>query len=76
MGPTKRHGPHQGAHRSATTVTDASASVSKVASVPFTSQGSGSLHLPQVGTPRGLGRIRFFAPQFLQVSTDSVMGES
>ena len=70
MGLTNRHGPHHGAQRSTTTETAAWASTSNVASVASTSQGSRSPHLPQVGTPLGLGRIRFRAPQFLQVSVD------
>ena len=70
IGPTNRHGPHHGAHRSTTTATDDRASMSKVASVALTSHGSGLPHEPQCGAPRSLGLIVLRVPQFAQTRID------
>src|SRR5580700_6138852 len=64
-GLTMRHGPHQGAHRSTTTGTDArSATSAKVSSPASTIQGSGLWQLPQRGTPEAAAGTRFLRPQF------------
>ena len=64
-GLTMRHGPHQGAHRSTTTGTDArSATSAKVSSPASTIQGSGLWQWPQCGTPEAVAGTRFLRPQF------------
>src|SRR5687767_2931781 len=63
MGETKRHGPHQGAQRSITTVGWAFASTSNVDSSASTTHASGLPHLAQNGEPRSLAPIRFGVPQ-------------
>src|SRR5271170_6255985 len=64
-GLTIRHGPHQGAHRSTTTGTDArSATSAKVFSPASTTQGSALWQLPQLGIPEAAAGTRFLRPQF------------
>lgn len=57
-----------------TTVGDAFASTSKVASFASTTQGSGLPHVPQWGAPRSLGPIRFDAPQTGHLRTEIGLG--
>src|SRR4029077_14567194 len=67
IGLTNRHGPHQGAHRSTTTVGAAFVSTSNVVSLASTTQGRGLPHVPQWGAPRSAGALGFLAPQSAQV---------
>src|SRR5580704_2235124 len=77
-GLTMRHGPHQGAHRSTTTGTDACSAISaKVSSPASTIHGSGRWQLPQCGVPLAVAGTRFLRPQFGHVMTaPSAMGRA
>ena len=71
-GPTIRHGPHHGAHRSTRTGTRAaSATSAKSASPADTNHGSGALHWPQRGTPTAAGGTRLRFPQPRQLTMPS-----
>ena len=74
IGDTNRHGPHQGAQRSTTTVGAAFVSTSNVDSFASTTQARGLPQLPQWGAPRSLGPMRFFAPQLAQVRIEIGLG--
>jgi hypothetical protein len=72
-GLTIRHGPHQGAQKSAITGTDAdSARSAKVASPASTTHGSGSWQLPHFVVPAASPRIRLRRSQLghLVISSD------
>ena len=65
-----RHGPHQGAHMSTTTGSDAASAISaNVSSSASAIQGSGWWQLPQRGIPSAAAGTRFRRPQFGQVTT-------
>jgi hypothetical protein len=75
MGPTERHGPHQGAQKSTRTGSaDPSTSLSKVASVTFTGRlkisfGKTAPHFPHFGVSLILDTgTLFFAEHFLHTN--------
>src|SRR5579862_1645711 len=67
-GPTIRHGPHHGAHRSTRTGRALSAAASNVVSSASTSQGRGSWHFAQRGEPAAAVGTRLRLPQPVQAT--------
>jgi hypothetical protein len=75
-GLTIRHGPHQGAHKSTSTGTDAfSASSAKLSSPASTIHGSGLWQLSHRGVPGAAAGTRFRRPQFGHVTSSSAINK-
>lgn len=65
-GATIRHGPHHGAHRSRSTIGEASRAPSMVVSSAGTNHGKSAWHFAQRGLPDAATGVRFFTPQEVQ----------